>query len=388
MEAAPCRARQRRLVKSPHILLVDDDLSVRQLLAESLGLFGHTCSVACSATEALEALARERFDLVLTDIQMPAISGTELLAIVRSKYPDIDVVMITAVMDVETAIRAMRNGASDYITKPFNIEQVQITVDRAIEKRGLIRENREYQQRLEAKVQERTRMLTEKAQEVEQLFGELEETYQTTLESLVAALDQRDAETQGHSLRVVEFTSEISMVLGVRGSELTNIRRGALLHDVGKIGIPDSILLKPAKLTSDEWTVMRTHPEKGFRILSEIKFLDIARDIVLSHQEKFDGTGYPRNLAGDGIPIGARIFAVADTFDAMTSDRPYRAALPYEASRQEILDWDGRQFDPQVVKAFLRITPERWLEIRRDVERRVREAAGKLRIPALSALIR
>jgi len=231
-------------------------------------------------------------------------------------------------------------------------------------------------------------MLTEKAQEVEQLFGELEETYQTTLESLVAALDQRDAETQGHSLRVVEFTSEISMVLGVRGSELTNIRRGALLHDVGKIGIPDSILLKPAKLTSDEWTVMRTHPEKGFRILSEIKFLDIARDIVLSHQEKFDGTGYPRNLAGDGIPIGARIFAVADTFDAMTSDRPYRAALPYEASRQEILDWDGRQFDPQVVKAFLRITPERWLEIRRDVERRVREAAGKLRIPALSALIR
>ena len=375
-------------MKSPHILLVDDDLSVRQLLAESLGLFGHKCSVACSATEALEALARERFDLVLTDIQMPSISGTELLAIIRSKYPDIDVVMITAVMDVETAIRAMRNGASDYITKPFNIEQVQITVDRALEKRGLIRENREYQQRLEAKVQERTRMLTEKAQEVEQLLGELEETYQTTLESLVDALDLRDAETQGHSLRVVEFTSEIAMVLGVRGAELTDIRRGALLHDVGKIGIPDSILLKPAKLTSDEWTVMRTHPEKGFRMLSGIKFLDIARDIVLSHQEKFDGTGYPRSLAGERIPIGARIFAVADTFDAMTSDRPYRSALPYEASRQEILDWDGRQFDPHVVKAFLRITPERWLAIRRDVERRVREASGKLRIPALSPLIR
>lgn len=365
------------LQKPERILLVDDDLAVRELLAEGLEMAGYCCTIASHAREALDKLAQGSYSLVLSDIQMPGVSGTELLGMIRAKYPDLDVIMITAVVDVDVALRAMRNGASDYLPKPFNLDQVQITVERVLDKRRLVNENRAYQLGLEAKVQERTHELTDKNREVERLLGELGETYQTTLESLVEALDLRDTETQGHSLRVVEFTSEIALALGIGEDGMTEIRRGALLHDVGKIGIPDAILRKPGKLTAEEWEVMRMHPDLGYQMLSGIKFLDVAREIVLSHQERFDGTGYPRKLAGEKIHLGARIFAVADTFDAMTSTRPYRTGLPYEASRQEISDWSGRQFDPRVVEAFLLITPERWKEIRQDVTRRVREAEVK-----------
>jgi putative nucleotidyltransferase with HDIG domain len=276
-------------------------------------------------------------------------------------------------VDIDVALRAMRSGASDYLTKPFNLEQVRITVERTLEKRRLLIENREYQHNLEMKVEERTRELTEKNQEVQRLFVELQETYQTTLEALVQALDLRDTETQGHSLRVVEFTTEIAAELGIVEPELTEIRRGALLHDIGKIGIPDAILRKPAKLTPEEWEEMRRHPELGFQMLAGIRFLERPRQIVLSHQEKFDGSGYPRGLRGDAIPLGARVFAVADTFDAMTSTRPYRTGLPYEVARQEMIDWSGRQFDPSVVEAFLRIPAPRWTEIRLEVSRRIHD---------------
>lgn len=336
-------------------------------------MVGYPTRVAGGAQEALELLSRETFSLVLSDIEMPGVSGTELLATIRRKYPDLDVIMITAVVDIDTALRAIRNGASDYLTKPFNLEQVQFTVARTIDKRRLIVENREYQLRLEQRVVERTSELNAKKQEVEGLLGQLQETYQTTLEALVDALDMRDTETQGHSLRVVEFTAEIAVAMGIGEPDLTEIRRGALLHDVGKIGIPDAILRKPAKLTAVEWEEMRKHPELGFKMLASIKFLDVPREIVLSHQERFDGTGYPRGLRGDQIPLGARIFSVADTFDAMTSTRPYRDGLPYEVARQEIIDWSGRQFDPRCVEAFLRVLPERWLAIRKEVTARLRE---------------
>ena len=342
-------------------------------MAEGLEMAGYSCTLAGDAAEALEKLEQGGYSLVLSDIEMPGKSGTELLRVIRERHPQLDVILITAVVDIDVALRALRNGASDYLTKPFNLEQVRFTVERTLEKRRLVIENREYQHRLEAKVEERTHELTEKNQEVQQLFEQLQETYQATLEALVQALDLRDTETQGHSLRVVEFTAEIAVALGIVEPELTEIRRGALLHDIGKIGIPDAILRKPAKLTPEEWDVMRLHPELGYQMLAGIRFLEKPREIVLSHQEKFDGTGYPRRLRGERIPLGARVFAVADTFDAMTSTRPYRTGLPYEVARQEMIDYSGRQFDPHVVEAFLRIPPERWIEIRTEVSMRIHD---------------
>ncbi len=352
-------------------------MAVREVMSEGLRMAGYRTTVAANAAEALEKLEDDPYSLVLSDIEMPGGSGTELLRVVRERYPELDVIMITAVVDIDVALRAIRNGASDYLTKPFNLEQVKITVERTLDKRRLLEENREYQQRLEAKVEERTFELREKNEEVQRLFEELQQTYQATLEALVQALDLRDTETQGHSLRVVEFTAEIAVALGIQEPELTEIRRGALLHDIGKIGIPDAILRKPAKLNEEEWKVMRLHPELGHQMLAGIRFLEKPRDIVISHQERFDGTGYPRGLAGEDIPLGARVFAVADTFDAMTSTRPYRAGLSYDVARQEIVDWAGRQFDPVVVEAFLSIASDRWMEIRQDVSRRIHDEEVK-----------
>ena len=306
-------------------------------------------------------------------------TGVELLRAIKSHNPDIDVVMVTGVVDVSTAIQAIRLGASDYLTKPFNLEEVKIIVERTWEKRRLIQENRSYQQQLEMRVAERTRELRTACQEIQ-------DTYQATLEALMQALDMRDTETQGHSLRVVEYTVEIAVRMDVREPELTEIRRGALLHDIGKIGIPDAILRKPGKLDSSEWEVMKRHPELGYNMLAGIKFLEPAREIVVCHQEKFDGTGYPRGLKGERIPLGARVFAVADTFDAMTSTRPYRAGLPYEVARQEIIDYSGTQFDPKVVQAFLSIPRSRWEKIRDDVRRRIREAESKVALNLLAPI--
>ncbi len=278
--------------------------------------------------------------------------------------------MVTGVVDTRTAIGAIRQGASDYITKPFNLDEVQIVVERTLEKRRLIRENRAYQEHLQDLVDQRTR--------------QLEDSYESTLQALVTALDFRDNETQGHSYRVVEYAVLVAQAMGVDEPELTTIRRGSILHDVGKIGIPDSVLLKPGKLEPKEWEVMKKHPEMGYRMLQHIHFLEPALDIVFSHQERFDGTGYPRALKAEEIPLGARIFAVVDTFDAMTSDRPYRAALSIEAAREEIRRCSGTQFDPEVAEAFLSIDAARWREIRErvhremvDLEERVRRAMGR-----------
>jgi putative nucleotidyltransferase with HDIG domain len=258
-------------------------------------------------------------------------------------------------VDLEVAIGAIRRGAADYVTKPFNLEEVQIVIERTLEKRRLIRENREYQQTLERKVEERTR--------------ELEESYESTLEAMITALDFRDNETMGHSRRVVEYAMIVARTMGVGEPELTWIRRGAILHDVGKIGVSDAILRKPGKLDAAEWDEMKRHPEMGYRMLKHIRFLAPALDIVHCHQERWDGSGYPRGLKGYEIPLGARIFAAVDTFDAMTSDRPYRAALAIEVAREEIRRFSGTQFDPDVAAAFLSIDERVWHEIRARVHR-------------------
>jgi putative nucleotidyltransferase with HDIG domain len=350
-----------------HILVVDDDSAIRDVLAESLGDCGYSCETATNGVEALRAFKAGFFQLLISDIDMPFMDGVHLLNEVKALRPDTEIIMLTGVVDLDTAIRSMRMGASDYLTKPFNLDQVRITVDRALEKQRLVKENREYRLTLEAKVTERTAELSRKTVEVEELFRRLNESYQSTLEALATALDARDAETLGHSVRVGAYTVEVAQRLGVREPQITDIYRGALLHDVGKIGIPDAILLKPGKLTADEWVEMRKHPEIGARMLQGIRFLEGAIPIVLCHQERFDGKGYPARLKGEAIPLGARIFAVVDTLDAMTSDRPYRRALSYDRARAEIIQYSGTQFDPRVVEIFLSIPESTWRAIHHRV---------------------
>lgn len=353
------------------ILVVDDELSVREILAEGLEAFGFETEMAADADEAMAILEKERFHLLLTDIDMPGRTGIDLMGDAKKLFPDLDVIMVTGVVDAKTAIRAIREGAADYLTKPFNLEEVQIVVDRTFEKRRLIAENRSYQEHLEDLVELRTAEVVEKHGEIERLYGELQDSYESSLQALVTALDFRDNETQGHSYRVVQYAVMVAKVMGIGEPDLTWIRRGAILHDVGKIGIPDAILKKPGKLDPEEWEVMKRHPEMGYRMLEHIRFLEPALDIVLSHQERFDGSGYPRGLKGEEIPQGARVFAVVDTFDAMTSDRPYRKALSIDDACNEIKEWSGRQFDPAVAEAFLSLPADSWREVRERVHREV-----------------
>ncbi len=353
------------------VLVVDDERSVRDILVDGLDAFGFKTVAAASAAEALDIVRKGGVDLVLSDIEMPNGNGFDVLREVKAHDANLDVVMVTGVVDARTAVQAIRQGASDYVTKPFDLEEVQIIVERTLDKRRLISENRAYQVHLEEVVELRTGELVDKNREVERLYQELEESYEATLQALVTALDFRDNETQGHSYRVVEYAVLVAQRLGVTEPAMTSIRRGAILHDVGKIGVPDAILRKPGKLNEEEWCEMRKHPAMGYYTLKHIPFLQPALDIVLSHQERFDGSGYPRGLKEEAIPLGARIFAVVDTFDAMTSDRPYRAAMSIDVAREEIRAWGGRQFDPRVADAFLSIPADSWREIRERVHREV-----------------
>ncbi|MEE8412210.1 MAG: HD domain-containing phosphohydrolase [Acidobacteriota bacterium] len=361
------------------ILVVDDELSVREILAEGLEAFGFETEMAADADEAMAILEKERFHLLLTDIDMPGRTGIDLMGDAKKLVPDLDLIMVTGVVDAKTAIRAIREGAADYLTKPFNLEEVQIVVDRTFEKRRLIAENRSYQEHLEDLVELRTAEVVEKHGEIERLYSELQDSYESSLQTLVTALDFRDNETQGHSYRVVQYAVMVAKVMGIGEPDLTWIRRGAILHDVGKIGIPDAILKKPGKLDPKEWKVMKRHPEMGYRMLEHIRFLEPALDIVLSHQERFDGSGYPRGLKGEEIPRGARVFAVVDTFDAMTSDRPYRKALSIDDACNEIKEWSGRQFDPAVAEAFLSLPADSWREVRERVHREVTALAVQVK---------
>jgi putative nucleotidyltransferase with HDIG domain len=255
------------------------------------------------------------------------------------------------------------------VTKPFDLPSIRHAVKRALQRRQLLVENRNYQVELERKVHERT-------EELNGALLEVEESYKNTLEALVTSLDAREHETRAHSQRVREYTLTLAREIGLREEEMVQVGRGALLHDVGKIGVPDSILLKPGKLTAEEWIEMKKHPAIGFEILRSIKFLEPAAEIVLSHQERWDGKGYPNGLGGKDIPLGARIFAVADTLDAMTSDRPYRKALTYGAALDEIRRCSGTQFDPRVAEVFLSMPPDLWKNIHENVSLRHQSQDG------------
>ncbi len=356
------------------LLIVDDEPPIRELLSEGLKLVGYECETADNYREALRKLESNNFHIILSDINMPGESGIDLLSAIKKINEDIDVIMVTGIIDSDMAVHSMRFGASDYITKPFNFEEVKIVIEKTLQKRNLIIENREYQYSLEKKVEERTGELLSKKKEVEKLcseislaFKQIQETYNMTLEALVSALDIRDSETQGHSKRVVEYCTLIAEEMNIEDQQLVDIRNGALLHDVGKIGIPDSILIKPGKLTEEEWIIMKKHPVFGFKILNGIQFLKGSLPLVLHHHERWDGSGYPDGLKKDSIPLSARIFSIADTLDAITSPRPYRKISTYSDAAREIQEKSSVQFDPDISDVFLSIPKRNWIDIKNKI---------------------
>ena len=347
------------------VLVVDDEEPIREIVASMLQNAGYECRQASSGLEAMAILdSGEQFELMLTDLMMPELDGIGLLERSKERFPDMPVVMVTAVHDVSVALAAIRNGSYDYLLKPFEREQLLAMVRRALENRRLKLENRAYQTNLEALVNARTEQLR-------QAMNDLERSYDITLEALGDALDLKDAETEGHSKRVTAFTIAIARAMNLAPDKIRVIARGAFLHDIGKMAIPDAILRKPGALTPEEQEIMKEHAYRGYQMLRKIPFLQEAAEIVYSHQEKHDGTGYPRRLKGDDIPLGSRIFALADTLDAITSDRPYRAAQSVSAARAEIEKWSGRQFDPKVVEVFMRMPESIWSDLRRDIEAQI-----------------
>ena len=340
------------------VLIVDDDQQVREVLHQIFLSGGYVCLTAGDGREGLAVFEARRPPLVVTDLKMPGMDGVQLLAAVRAVDGDAAVIVLTGAADVKTAIDSLKLGAHDFIMKPVNVDELLIACDRALERRQLLIERRQYQETLERRVEEATRDLAA-------AYRQLQDTYQTTLEALGSALDTRDVGTEAHSRRVHGYALALAREHGVPERDLPDIAHGVLLHDIGKIGIPDAILLKPGPLTPDEWKVMRRHPEIGRRLIENIPFLREAVPIVYHHHEKWDGSGYPLGLKGEAIPLGARIFAVVDAFDAMTADRPYSKAITFEAAKAEIQRCSGAHFDPGVVEAFFRVPESLLEEIRR-----------------------
>jgi len=341
---------------SANLLIVDDEQMIRELLLTTLSRENYVCFQSSNAIDGLTILKEQEIDLALLDVMMPGLSGVELLRELKMISPDTAVLMITALSDMETALSCIHLGADDYITKPFSIESIVAKARNALEKRQLIIENRKYQNELEQKVMEQTN-------QIRAAMNELNQSYETTLTALVRSLDAREKEVGSHSERVMNYTLLLARHMGLAEADLSIISKGALLHDIGKIGVSDNILLKPGKLTDAEWLEMKKHPQVGYDILSGISFLKGASEFILSHHERYDGAGYPNGLRGEEIPLCARIFALADTLDAMTSDRRYRKALPFRAVIDELNCCKGSQFDPTIVDEFLHIPRSHWEEV-------------------------
>ena len=317
------------------IVIVDDSPVGLQHLAMILASPAYELVLASSGAEALSKAKHLQPDLILLDVLMPEMDGFEVCRRLRIDpvLAEVPVLIVTALDDRESRLKGLNAGADDFITKPIDPDELEARV------RTILRLNR-------------YRRLLEKQSELEEANRALREAYDTTLEGWGRVLDLRDGETEGHSKRVAQMTVRLALELGIEGEDLLHIRRGALLHDIGKIAIPDNILLKPGKLTSEEWEPMRQHPVYAYETLFSIPYLRPALDIPYSHHERWDGSGYPRGLKGEEIPLAARIFAVVDVWDALTSDRPYRKAWQEDKVVEYLLDQGGKKFDPQVIKVF------------------------------------
>ena len=326
---------------APYCLIVDDEPRLRQVMVHLMRSDGFQCVEAGNGVEALEMLAKYPAILVLSDLRMPKMDGFALLREIRSLYPDIAVVMITAVADVEIAVNCLAIGAADYVIKPYQLEDVRARVAQALEKRRLVLELRAYRESLEERVAVQARRL--------------EELFLASIQSLAEALELKDPYTRGHSIRVSHYSTVIARAMGLEGEMLRQIELGGHVHDIGKIGVRETVLNKPDKLTPEEYQHIMTHPVLGWRILAPLLGdTPHALNIVRSHHERFDGRGIPDGLLGEEIPLEARIAAAADALDAMTSDRPYRPSeMSLEMAVEEIMRNAGTQFDPDVVRALV-----------------------------------
>ena len=348
--------------RQEHVLVVDNEVAVRDVLYSMLQSSGYDVTAVADADQALLHLQDDPgCDLVLAAVMLPGVNGLALLDDICRNHPSVPVVMLTAIHDIHVATNAFRRGAIDYLLKPFDRGQLLNVILRALEHGRLLKQNATYRQNLEQIVGSRTSHLRA-------TMHDLERSYDITLEAMGDALDLRDPQTEGHSRRVTAYTIALARKLGLDREKLRTIARAAFLHDIGKISTPDAILLKRGTLTSEETEIMHQHCLRGYQLLLKIPFLRGVSELVYAHHENFDGSGYPRGLRGEEIPVGARTFAVVDTLDAITSKRPYHNELSFAQAREEIARCSGSQFDPRIVHVFLSMPIEIWSNLRDQVE--------------------
>jgi response regulator RpfG family c-di-GMP phosphodiesterase len=338
-------------VKPPRILVLEDQSEIRSLITAMLKIRGFGCDSAGTLAEARTLVAQITYDMLFLDVNLPDGSG---LSLAEESTTSPLVVVITGCNDIQTAVQAIRDGAIDFITKPFTVGDFLQRLDRAMEEWKSRTNMRYYARALE-------NLVVLKANELSQTSRQLNEVRDSTVAALGAALNLKDHETSDHCRRVSENSVRMGEELSLSAFELQNLKWGAYLHDVGKIGVPEHILLKPMELTKEERAVVERHPVMGWTMLQGIDFLGYATDVILSHHEKFDGTGYPKKLSGTDIPLHARIFAVMDALDAMTSERLYRPPLPFAEACRCLEHEAGAQFDPEILEIFLRASESTWL---------------------------
>lgn len=322
------------------ILIVDDDPSVLTIAVDILSAAGYQCLTARSASQALITLKNPdyAFDLMISDVAMSGMNGIDLMKLAIQLLPDLPVIIMSGALEVQTPVEALRAGSADYLIKPFDYDEFLTCVKRTLTKK--------------TDTTARNHAQTQAA------------SWQTAARAFALSLDARDKETEGHAQRVVAYSLRLGQELGLSDHDLIRVELGAWLHDIGKIAVPDQILKKPAPLTEEEWQKMRLHPTIGQKMVRDMELPEASALIVGQHHEQWDGSGYPLGLKEDEISIGARIFSVVDTFDAITSDRVYRRGRPYQDALEEILKYSGKQFDPDVVEAFARVEPEEWANLR------------------------
>lgn len=333
------------------ILVVDDEPWITEVIVDQLLLEGFQSDATNDSSEVMDLLSAKHYDLAILDIHMPAPNGLTLLREIQARDPYMPVLMLTAFSDAETATQAMHDGASDYVVKPHHGAQLAMRIVRALERGQLLRERAEAQALLERRVDEQTRQLA-------QMLDRMTVTYQATVKALEATLDVRDQSAPGHCRRVARLAVQLARKMGVKGDDLMALEQGARLHDIGKLGIPDGILMKPGPLTEAEWQSMQKHPEIGRQIVAHIDFLASALPVIQHHHEHYDGSGYPDGLRGADIPLLARIFGVVDAFDAQTHIRPYNTVLTPQKALDNIRASAGTVFDPQVVDVFAALLSE------------------------------
>jgi putative two-component system response regulator len=339
---------------SERILIVDDEEQIRTLLGRLLGAHGYECITAESAAAGRRLLEQTPVALVLSDVNMPGESGLDFTREVLAHYPDTAVVMVTGMDDRRYAETAIEVGAYGYVLKPFKPNELIINVGNALRRRSLEIENRSHRGRLEQTVLDRTSALRDTIAQLESSESELRRLREETIRRLSWAAEFRNQETGEHIVRMSLYCALLARLAGLDAERAEMIRIASPMHDVGKIGIPDRILLKPGRLTEEERHVMEAHAEMGHRILagSGVELLDLAARMALTHHERIDGFGYPGRLAGEAIPIEGRICAVADVFDALTSDRVYRKAFRPDEARAVMLEGRGTQFDAALLDLF------------------------------------